>query len=244
MIKVLLGRLTEAPLTMRGGASPKVRRSIPFARITDGRRRDFMSLCTLCARLGKTCCQDTDVILTLGDIERIRTHAGRTDFFEHRLPRDAGCLGGEDDPRWLLYTVHPDGSRTVVCHSRDGDCVFLTSEGCSLPCEVRPLICRLHPFAYTESGIEGTSDGCPEGLLGGEDLLQSIGMDRESATRWHRQLYAELKSDLRQGLLEPQPIGGKSDVPWTAVGAGQALSAAVGEAGHPPEDLTPVSPAR
>ena len=151
-----------------------------------------MSLCTLCAHLGKTCCQKTDVLLTPDDIERIRAHTGSSDFFENRHPRDPGCLGGEDDPNWLLYTVHTDGSRTVVCHSRDGDCLFLAAEGCSLPCDVRPLICRLHPLVYTESGIVGTSDDCPVRLLRGEDLLRSIGMDFEAGLRWHRQLYAEL----------------------------------------------------
>ncbi len=160
-----------------------------------------MNLCALCAQTGKTCCQQTDILLTGGDVLRIGEHTGLADFYEYRPPRDPGELGDDGDPNWLAYTLRLDGTRRVLRQSAGGDCIFLGTSGCALPDDVRPLICRLHPVTYTEARLEGISPDCPADLApAGEDLLASIGMDLVGVGRWHRQLYLEL----REGL---QPIG-------------------------------------
>jgi Fe-S-cluster containining protein len=158
-----------------------------------------VSLCSLCARSGKTCCQQTDVLLTLGDLLRIRAHIGRDDFWECRPPRGPGCTGEEGDPHWLGYTLRADGTRRVLRHTGAEDCLLLSANGCILPGDVRPLICRLHPLNYTEGGIEGTSPECPTHLLAdGCDPLGAVGVDLESARRWHAELYRELLEETRQ----------------------------------------------
>ena len=44
----------------------------------------------------------------------------------------------------------------------DGDCTFLGEQGCVLPLETRPLICRLYPYDYSEQGIrDELAAGCP-----------------------------------------------------------------------------------
>ena len=62
---------------------------------------------------------------------------------------------------------------------------------------MRPLVCRLHPFEYTEAGIsEELSDSCPSHLLKhGQTLLIALDMNLEDARRWHRQLYAEIRGE-------------------------------------------------
>ncbi|MBE0617300.1 MAG: hypothetical protein IH608_05165 [Proteobacteria bacterium] len=157
-----------------------------------------MSLCALCASTGKTCCQQSDILITGGDLRRVRTHLGRSDFYEHRPPRDPRNLGDEGDPNWLAYTLLPEGTRRVLRQTAAGDCLFLSPAGCLLPAEVRPLICRLHPVTYTEAGITGVSPECPSHLAEpGLGTLQAIGMDLRAARRWHEQLYQELRQDFR-----------------------------------------------
>jgi Fe-S-cluster containining protein len=165
-----------------------------------------MNLCARCAALGKTCCQGTDVLLTRGDLVRITAHTRRTDFYEHRKPCDPTCLGEQDDPNWLLYTMRADGTRRVVQHSPSGDCLFLTPTGCSLPAEVRPLICRLHPLTYTEARICGSSPDCPVGLLdAGEEFLHAVGVNPADGEVWQAKLYRELREEICSAERADEP---------------------------------------
>ncbi|GIX47250.1 MAG: hypothetical protein KatS3mg131_1461 [Candidatus Tectimicrobiota bacterium] len=154
-----------------------------------------MRLCVRCAQHERTCCQGTEVLVTDGDIARIAAYTGRHDFWEFRRPADPWYLTPQPaDPNWLLYTARADGTRPVLKHQASGDCVFLTAQGCSLPLTVRPLVCRLYPYDYTERGITGTVPGCPLYLLEeGEDLFTALGMRLEEAQQWRRQLYQELR---------------------------------------------------
>lgn len=157
-----------------------------------------MNLCSRCASTGKTCCQQTDILLTRADVSRIQLHSGRDDFFEHRPPEDPECLGDEGDPNWLLYTLRMDGTRRVLRQTASGDCLFLNPAGCALPGDVRPLVCRLHPLTYTEAGLTGLHPGCPGELAEpGQGVLQAIGMDLGAARRWWEELYRELRRELR-----------------------------------------------
>ncbi len=153
-----------------------------------------MSICFKCASLGPTCCcRERDILVTRGDIERISRFVGYIDFFEYRVPVDPEYLAQDDDPNWLKYTVREDGSRQVLKRSPVGGCLFLTEIGCHLSLDVRPLVCRLYPFQYTEQGITGVLSECPIHLLTeGETILDALHMSYEEAQQWWQLLYTEL----------------------------------------------------
>lgn len=153
--------------------------------------------CARCARTQRTCCQRAEILLTQGDLRRITAHAGGNGFWEHRAPADAAYLEPDaDDPHWLRYTVRADGRRRMLRRRANGDCTFLGSRGCVLPEDVRPLVCRLYPFAYTEAGLDGVDDEyCPTALLAprGEPMTEVLGMSRSAAEAWRTVLYQELR---------------------------------------------------
>jgi Fe-S-cluster containining protein len=151
-------------------------------------------LCARCARHMKTCCQTAEVYVTPGDVERIAAHVGRSDFYEFRPADDPIYLEQSDDPTWEHYVFREDGTRRVLKVQPDGDCTFLGAQGCVLPLETRPLICRLYPFDYNADGIkDDLARGCPMELIRpGQTLLTELDIHRADAERWHRQLYAEL----------------------------------------------------
>jgi Fe-S-cluster containining protein len=154
------------------------------------------SLCSRCARVRKTCCY-FEIYVTPGDVKRIAAYSGRTDFHEFRVPADANYLDQDDDPAWRDQVAGEDGRRRVLKRRAGDACTFLGAHGCTLPLEVRPLVCRLHPYEYTEAGIsEELSDSCPTHLLKhGQTLLIALDMNLEVARRWHRQLYAEIRCE-------------------------------------------------
>ena len=155
-------------------------------------------LCARCARHTKTCCQGTEIYTTSGDVKRIAEHVGTSDFYEFRLPDDPVYADQDDDPLWKTRVFRADGSRRVLKQQANRDCTFLGTQGCSLPLEVRPLICRLYPFDYTEAGVfdDKLAKGCPVELLRpGQDLLTTLDMHKADADRWHKQLYDELRCE-------------------------------------------------
>lgn len=139
--------------------------------------------------------------MTEGDIARIAAHVGRDDFWSRRRPQDAEYLDEDpDDPAWQALTSDGEGRRAMLERRPQGDCTFLGARGCTLPLDVRPLVCRLYPFSYTERGLTGVEDGyCPrEALLPrdepGVTMLTVLGMEAREGERWRRQLYSELRS--------------------------------------------------
>jgi len=132
--------------------------------------------------------------VTPGDRERIQAHVGHGDFFEYRAPGDLTYQDQDDDPVWKEHVFAPDHTRRILRHQSNGDCVFLGPQGCQLPVDVRPLVCRLYPFQYDHRGILGiVAEYCPLHLLEpGSSLIESLGMNHEDAVRWCRQLYAEI----------------------------------------------------
>lgn len=151
--------------------------------------------CAKHAQMGKTCCQTCEILVTDGDQNRIAAYTGEREFFEYRAPDDPVYLEQDDDPNWLKWAFRPDGTRRVLKRQASGDCRFLGPQGCRLPVETRPLVCRLYPYTYTEAGIDGVSDGCPtEVIPPGSTILEVLDMRRDDADRWHRMLYAELEA--------------------------------------------------
>lgn len=150
----------------------------------------------------KTCCQRAEILVTAGDRERIAAHSGRRDAWSLRRPEDASYLEHDpDDPNWLRYTTDAQGRRWMLTRRQNGDCTFLGAQGCVLPLNVRPLVCRLYPFSYTERGLDDIDDGyCPtETLLkdepAGSTMLTVLDMNRVEAERWRAHLYAELTAE-------------------------------------------------
>ena len=155
------------------------------------------SLCARCAAHQTTCCQTSEIAITLGDVRRIAQHTGQADIWEFRVPSDPVYLHHPDDPIWLKTVIQPDGTRRVLKRKENGDCQFLAASGCMLPTEVRPLICRIYPYDYNEQGlVQRLASGCPLHLLrGAETLLSALDMRRHDAQRWHAQLYAEIREE-------------------------------------------------
>ena len=155
-------------------------------------------LCVRCSRRMKTCCQSCEIFTTEGDVGRITDYSGRREFTEYRAPSDPVYLEQDDDPLWLRAAFQPDGTRRVLKKQPNGDCTFLGNAGCVLPLEIRPLVCRIYPFDYTERGLrDELATGCPTHLLPeGVGLVEALDMQRADGERWHGQLYDELRTEL------------------------------------------------
>ena len=163
--------------------------------VVDAQSQDF--LCVRCARHMKTCCQTSEVYVTVGDLQRISEFTGLSDFSEYRPADDPVYLEQDDDPIWRDNVFRADGTRRVLQRQEGGDCTFLGEQGCVLPLETRPLICRIYPFDYTADGLrERLARGCPTELLAeGQTLLEALDIKRSDAERWHQQLYREILSE-------------------------------------------------
>jgi Fe-S-cluster containining protein len=154
-----------------------------------------VSLCELCARNGKTCCQGRDIYVTPGDVRRISLQVDAHDFYEFRRSLDPAYEDQSDDPLWFHFVFRTDKTRRVLKRDVAGNCVFLTARGCSLALPTRPLVCRLHPHNYTARGVDpGPSEECPVHLLAaGQRIEEAIaGFDPGAASHWHRLLYDEI----------------------------------------------------
>lgn len=160
---------------------------------------DGLHACARCARMQRTCCQRAEILLTGGDVARIRAHTGRDDFHERRTPADPTYVEHDpNDPDWVPLTVGRDGRRRTLVRAPDGDCTFLGPAGCVLTAATRPLVCRLYPWSYTSHGLAGElADYCPTSLLRhpGDSMLAVLAMERAEAESWRAQLYAELQGD-------------------------------------------------
>ena len=155
-------------------------------------------LCVRCSRRQKTCCQTCDIYTTTNDVERIRSHIGHGDFTEYRGVSDPVYLDQDDDPLWRDAVFGDGDTRRVLKKQENGDCTFLGEAGCTLPLEIRPLVCRIFPFDYTEAGLrDELAGGCPTYLLPpGVGLVTALDMHRADAQRWHAQLYGDLREEL------------------------------------------------
>lgn len=174
-----------------------------------------MSLCMKCRDVQKTCCQDDPrIILTQGDVRRIRTFTGHSDFVIVKHYPDLSFLKlYEYDPNWKKYTVLPGNLRRQLRMDEQGACVFLSAGGCELPMNVRPLMCRLYPYNFNEYGIIGVYSGedmvCPVRLLKeGVSLDQAVGMSYEQADSWRMAFYQELRAEWRLTARLREETGG------------------------------------
>ncbi|MDR3077862.1 MAG: YkgJ family cysteine cluster protein [Planctomycetota bacterium] len=162
---------------------------------TDG--SESASLCLRCARLGKTCCQNSQIFLTLGDVKRIAQAVGAEDFHVFAAPSDPDYLvDSACDPVWSRI-FSANGKRRILAAKPNGDCLFLGDRGCRLSLDARPLICRLYPYDYVDSTIKGVNGHlCPEPERGSPALLlASLAMNREQAEEWRAAIYREIREE-------------------------------------------------
>ncbi len=162
--------------------------------------------CYSCFLQGVSCCQGTQIYLTAGDVQRISQFLEDSDFFTIEIP-DAVYLDAGNDPKWLMLTVRPDGQRRVLKRTAEKNCTMLRDSGCRLPMSIRPLVCRLYPYEFTESGVSGIDPVCP--ISRAEDcasLMDRLGMTINAAGEWHRLLYRELHQEKTQSM-PTIPIG-------------------------------------
>ena len=152
-------------------------------------------LCARCARHTRTCCQDTEIHVTPGDMRRIAPYTDGVEVSEFRAPSHPVYDQSREDPVWHQHVFRDDGTRRVLKQQPGGDCVFLGPQGCRLPSVSRPLVCCLYPFDFAADGIhDQLASGCPMELLRpGQQLLQVLSMDIEEARRLHTQLYREIQ---------------------------------------------------
>lgn len=157
-------------------------------------------LCRVCARMGHTCCQGHDIFITLGDCRRIAAHTGLNAFFEYRGCVDAGYADQADDPVWAQRVFRSDGSRRVLKRQPNDDCLFLAPDGCRLPLDVRPLVCRLYPHTYSARGLDLVWDPeCPAARSLPPLMFAGgiAGVALPEAVQWHHLLYDELMLEER-----------------------------------------------
>jgi len=135
--------------------------------------------------------------VTPGDVQRIFRHTGHIDFYEYIKPVDPNYADQPDDPVWRDHVFFADGRRRVLKRSVSDDCIFLGNAGCVLSMDVRPLVCRLHPYAYTAAGLSSTPEtGCPVNLLNaGESLMDILSMPAGLAGIGWQDLYEKILLD-------------------------------------------------
>ena len=163
---------------------------------------DQKPLCSVCAQRGRTCCQDHDIYVTWSDCRRIFVHTRQKEFFEYRGCLNKAYLEQDNDPLWWQHVFRADGSRRVLKHKPNGDCMMLTPSGCSLPLDVRPLVCRLFPHLYSADGMAKEWDNeCPAARdASAAQIEQGIaGVELCEAAQWHQLLYDEV---LWEGLVD------------------------------------------
>ena len=176
-----------------------------------------MSICAECARIQETCCQRaaTVVALTRGDIERISRFSGQDCFFElkavegdlkHIYANPANC--SDDDRIYVANLFDREGRRNVLKKKANGECRFLTGDGCQLPPDVRPIVCRLYPYEWNDRReVWLEPDYCPRMLFkDDEDLIAKIGLRAEAAQHLVALLYREI-TEGRQ-----RPVSGRAVV--------------------------------
>ena len=159
---------------------------------------EFPSLCARCASRGETCCRNSQVFLTLGDVRRIGRAAGSAAVFFEEAPAidPAYRAGDEIDPVWNRI-FDREGRRRILVFRPESGCFFLSAGGCRLPPEIRPLVCRLYPYDYNHVAIKGVyGHRCPEPERNSPALILALlSMNRETAECWRQTLYAEIREE-------------------------------------------------
>lgn len=165
------------------------------------------SACARCSKvLGSSCCEVKDgeqlATLTWADVDRIGVEATEWEW----LTDDQAARWSLLHAAWGRY--FGPWTRRLTLKRKDGHCVFLGPNGCSLSTEQRPTACRLYPFevhAHGEWGLQvdrfggvGAARAAGEhACLAVEEagsydaLFEAFGTDRASLEALHARLKSE-----------------------------------------------------
>lgn len=165
-----------------------------------------MSKCSECAKLQTTCCEDvrSEIGVTSGDIRRILEFTGRNDFYhlmpvleenKYILENPANIEKGSEV--YVRYFFDDQGRRNVLKKNEKKACCFLSQDGCALPLDIRPIMCRLYPYHWDDDGnIEITAFGCPKSLFKDEQEIRAeLCIPEEEAKKLITVFYAEIMSN-------------------------------------------------
>jgi Fe-S-cluster containining protein len=157
-----------------------------------------MHPCAECSQTEGSCCETAQVYITREDAARVEKYLGHSDFYVYEKADEAFETCPEE-PLWPSYVTRADGTRRVLRRKENKHCSLLGEHGCSLPSEVRPLICRLYPYEYTKEKIVGMCRSCPvsrkyEGII----PLVELDMDPVSAERLRVQLYEQVFAEMAE----------------------------------------------
>lgn len=151
--------------------------------------------CVECAKAGNACCIGRQIVITDKDIDRVAAHVGHRGFYVFEEP-EPWYLEPFYDPDWLPLVLQPDGQLKILKRKDDKSCGFLGEKGCVLPFDVRPRLCQLHPYTFTEQGIIGLDMECLISHLDNvNEYLAGHDMPIEKAKEWQKELYEELNRE-------------------------------------------------
>lgn len=125
-------------------------------------------ICLKCSRVNPTCCvltpgqEKSFFPLSVPETKAISAYCQTDDFFVRQI-NDPDFIARLTRiiprPRKLIYKGFPfDHSHSRLKTDHTGQCVLLTSWGCLLPPEIRPVYCRLYPFWFKNDKLAWLSD--------------------------------------------------------------------------------------
>lgn len=161
----------------------------------------MLSYCLDCAAKKRSCCGNVNIYITQADVDRIRLAGVDHDFFSLETLSEE-YLDGGGDPAWNPLILDESGRRRVLLQQSGGNCIFLSSTGCRLASNVRPLLCRIYPFEFLGEKIVGISHYCPVSLeQNWQEILNMSEMNSVSALEWIKQLYREIYQEKKSSEI-------------------------------------------
>lgn len=165
-----------------------------------------MSKCSECSKLQLTCCEleVTEVAITNGDIRRISDYTGRNDFYHLKQVSEEMKYVYENPAnvpkgleQYVEYLFDEEGRRNILKKNERNGCCFLTPNGCALPSNIKPIICRLFPYDWNDNrDVWMDFTTCPKILFKDEqELKELVCLPEEEAKRLIDLLYYEIMNE-------------------------------------------------
>jgi uncharacterized protein len=160
-----------------------------------------MSKCRECSKIQLTCCVRPEIFVTNGDINRIANGTGRKDFYHLRpVPEEmkhyygSPCNVEKGSEIYFQYLFNENGRRNILKKNEKNECCFLTQDGCVLPPNIRPILCRLYPFDWNDKKeIWVAPTHCPKNFFKDEqEIRDRVCLTEEEAKRLVCLLYDEI----------------------------------------------------
>lgn len=125
-------------------------------------------ICLQCSKVNPTCCRlnpGTERFcfpLSSGEITRISGYLGKNNFFAQEI-NDKEFIFRLTKllplPRKQIFQLFPlDSFHKRLKTDKDGSCLLLRENGCTLPEDIRPAYCRIYPFWFKDSRLTFIKD--------------------------------------------------------------------------------------